>query len=78
MKNLKNRFKVNDEIAQYRYDQVVRKGIVVKGPIRVENIDHYHVKWNWEHAEHGTPVAFKQDVDLICDMVSTKYNYNLI
>ena len=76
MKNLKNRFKVNDQISQYRYDEVIRKGTVVKGPMRIEGVDHYHVTWNWEHAEHGTPTAFKQEVDLVCDLVSTKYCYN--
>ena len=78
MKNTKNRFKMNDQIAQYRYDQVIRKGTVVKGPIRVDNVDHYHVKWNWEHAEHGVPAAFKQDVELVCDLTTTKYKYELI
>ena len=76
MKQFKNRFKVNDAITQFKNNEPIRKGTVVKGPFRVENIDHYHVTWNWEDKEHGTPEWFKKpNADLICDMVSTKYQY---
>ena len=75
---MKNRFKINDKIVQYRHDLVIRKGTVVKGPFRVENVDHYHVVWDWECPHHAAvSPMFKQDVNLICDMKSTKYRYEL-
>ena len=74
---MKNRFKINDKIAQYRYEDVIRKGTVVKGPFRVENVDHYHVVWDWECPHHAATPGFKQDVNLICDMKSKKYRYEL-
>ena len=77
MTSLKNRFKIGDSIEQLRYDEVIRKGEVVKGPFRVENIDHYYVKWSWEDVKHfGKAMMFKTaEEDLICDMVSPKYHY---
>jgi hypothetical protein len=75
---MKNRFKINDKIAQYRYEDVIRKGTVVKGPFRVDNVDHYHVVWDWECPTYAAvSPEFKQDVNLICDMESTKYRYEL-
>ena len=74
--NYKNRFKVGDDIRQFRYDETIRIGTVTKGPMRVEGVDHYHVNWTWEHKDYGTPEAFQRDQDLISDMTSTKYHYN--
>ena len=70
------RFEVNDTITQFRYDAPIRKGIVVKGPYNVDRVDHYHVKWQWQDDEYGTPKEFRQEIDLICDLSSTKYHYN--
>jgi len=70
------KFQINDKITQYHYEDVIRKGTVVKGPFRVENVDHYHVVWDWECPTVATP-EFKQDVNLICDIKSTKYRYEL-
>ena len=73
---MKNRFKVNDQITQFRNNQPIRIGKVLHGPFRVENIDHYRVDWEWEHKDYGTPEPFTRKDNLICDMVSTKYHYN--
>lgn len=70
------RFEVNDTITQFRYESPIRKGIVVKGPYNVDKVDHYHVKWEWQDDEYGTPKEFRQEIDLICDLSSTKYHYN--
>jgi hypothetical protein len=75
---MKNRFQINDEIVQYRYTDVIRKGTIVKGPFRAENVDHYQVLWQWECPHYAsTPSNFKKDTDLICDMVSKQYRYEL-
>jgi len=71
----RNRFEVGQTIVQYRYDEPIRIGVVVKGPMRAEGIDHYHVKWTWEHQNHQTHEWLRSDVDLICDMPSQKYFY---
>jgi hypothetical protein len=87
---MKNRFKPNDQIVQYRKDEIIKRGTVVKGPMRVENVDHYHVVWDWED-ENGAPKKmlnaalmglistdpFMKDERLICDLVSDKYRYAL-
>ena len=70
------RFEVNDTITQFRYDEPIRKGVVVKGPYNLDKVDHYHVKWEWEHNEYGNSKEFRQEIDLICDLSSTKYHYN--
>ncbi len=74
--NYKNRFKIGDDIRQFAHNQEIRRGIVTKGPFRVENSDHDYVNWSWEHKNHGTPEIFQRDQNLICDMTSTKYHYN--
>jgi len=75
MKNFKNRFQVKDSITQLRYQDAIRKGTVVAGPFNVDGVSHYHVKWNWEDKHYGTAEIFKKEIELICDMVSTKYMY---
>ena len=74
---MKNRFKVNDSITQLRYNDAIRKGTVTEGPFDIDGVSHYHVKWDWEHEQHGTPTIFKKmgEDDLICDLISTKYQY---
>lgn len=74
---LKNRFQVNDQIVQYRYRDVIRKGTIVKGPFRVERVDHYQVKWEWECPFYAKTNSLFKDSDLICDMVGKKYRYEL-
>ena len=76
MTHRKNNFKIGDDIRQFRYNETIRIGTVTKGPFRVEGVDHYHVKWNWQHEDYGTPMGFEKDTDLISDMRSTKYHYN--
>tara|TARA_R100000935_G_scaffold57990_1_gene93454 strand:- start:80 stop:325 length:246 start_codon:yes stop_codon:yes gene_type:complete len=81
MKHRKNYYKIGDGIIQYRHgDERIREGIVTKGPFRIENVDHYHVKWDWEHKDLQSNLPWKQnyedDSKLICDMLSTKYHYN--
>ena len=78
MKNPKNRFQVGDSIEQLRYNDVIRKGKVVKGPFRVEGVDHYHVEWWWHDETFFGKDWVKnwyREVDLIADLRSTKYSY---
>jgi hypothetical protein len=76
-KQFKNRFQVNDQIVQYHYRDVIRKGTIVKGPFREENIDHYQVKWEWECPIYAKTSDLFKNSDLICDTVSKKYRYEL-
>ncbi len=76
---MKNRFKEGDQIVQKKYDKVIQKGIIVKGPFVADKVDHYQVKWTWMEKEVG--VSYWKniigDTDLICDIPSTKYRYDL-
>lgn len=69
------RFKIGDSIEQTRYNEVIRKGEVIAGPWTVDKVDHYHVKWSWESPHYGIPERYQQDIDLIADLISTKYSY---
>tara|TARA_R110000772_G_scaffold245957_1_gene359552 strand:- start:1769 stop:2002 length:234 start_codon:yes stop_codon:yes gene_type:complete len=76
MKNFENRFQVNQDIIQLKYDETIRKGTVIGGPFNVEGVSHYHVKWNWCAPEYSSNLDWlTPEVDLISDMVSTKYMY---
>ena len=76
MTNFKNRFQVKDSITQLRYQDAIRKGTVVAGPFDVEDVSHYHVKWDWCAPEYTSNIDWlTPEVELISDMVSTKYMY---
>lgn len=77
MKNSMNRFNVNDSIQQLKRNTVIRKGTVIAGPFNVEGVSHYHVKWEWECPQEATSPSNRKpnELDLICDMISTKYMY---
>jgi len=84
MKYPKNRFQVGDTIAQLRLGDVIRKGHVTNGPVRIDGIDHYNVEWTWFDNEHKPLSAQLSDMwdvpkqtDLVCDMPSTKYDLML-
>ena len=67
-------FKVNDSMIQTRYGKPIRKGTVVKGPFRVDGVDHYHVKWNWfDKGYEPFGRQFGDGTDLVADVPSNKY-----
>jgi len=70
-----NRFIPGDKIQHKRYNEVIAKGVITKGPFVVENIDHYHVKWEWREDEE---FLYMEHEDLICDLPSKKYRYDLV
>jgi hypothetical protein len=64
----------NDKIEHTKLGQVIKKGIITKGPFKVYGIDHYNVKWEWD--EDG--IQWKNtDEDIISDLPSAKYRYQL-
>jgi len=71
------RFKIGENIGFFRRNEVMRKGVVVAGPWNVDSVDHYHVKWDWLHYEDKGFIS-PDKLDLICDLSSEKYQYNLI
>ena len=73
IKFFKDRFQVNQEITQMRYDQPIRKGTVIKGPFTVDGIQHYHVDWEW--CAQGYEPFGKDRVELIADAHTRKYRY---
>ena len=72
------RFKIGDLIEQTRYDEVIRMGKVVKGPFKVDGVDHYQVEWSWHNAHYfgkDWKKYWYSEIDLIADLSSEKYNY---
>lgn len=74
IKFFKDRFQVNQNITQLRYNEPIRKGTIVKGPFRIDGIDHYHVNWDW-CAKGYEPFGKVNDTELIADARTTKYSY---
>ena len=73
-----NRFIPGDKIQQKRYNEVIAKGVITKGPFVVDNIDHYQVKWEWkEDNDFLYKLSIPEYEDLICDIPSKKYRYDL-
>lgn len=66
------RFKIGDTIRQLRHNELYRKGTVVKGPFKVEGLDHYHVDWIWE-AEPSKGMRYDLGTDIVTDRDSKKY-----
>lgn len=70
------RFEKGDKISFFRRNEVIRKGEVVSGPFNVDKVDHYNVKWDWVHYEDRGFIS-PDKIDLISDLSSTKYHYQL-
>ena len=70
------RFKKGDKISFFRRNEVIRKGEVVSGPFNVDKVDHYHVRWDWVHHEDKYFIS-PEKIELISDLSSTKYHYEL-
>ena len=67
------RFKIGDDIRQLRFGQLYRKGTVLKGPFRIEGVDHYQVDWTWE--AEPTNGRLQMRPDIVCDLISKKYSF---
>jgi hypothetical protein len=74
------KFKINDEIKFVRKSkdgyieyEILKKGIVTKGPFKVDGVDHYNVKWNW--TDDGIQWKNILNEEIIADLSSTKYEY---
>ena len=75
------KFEVGDKFAHVRKSagtsrviEILDTGTIMKGPFRVENIDHYNVEWDNLKNENFSNSKF----DIICDIDSTKYGYRLL
>jgi hypothetical protein len=75
------KFKVGDKFAHVRKSagtdrilDVLATGKIVKGPFKVEKIDHYNVEWDFKEGPQWANSKF----DIICDIDSTKYGYRLL
>jgi hypothetical protein len=71
------RFQIGDNIGLFRRNDVIRKGTVLSGPWNVEKVDHYNVKWEWVDKEDRYFIS-PDKIDLISDLSSTKYHYELL
>ena len=73
---MKNRFKPNDKIELLKYNKAIRLGTITKGPYLVEGVDHYTVQWEYD-TEDGDLFKMHGVQDIICDLPSAKYRYQL-
>jgi hypothetical protein len=76
------RFKIGDKIELVRTSagtdrvvEVLQKGVVITGPIKVDKVDHYNIEWNWTN--DGIQWANTKN-DIISDLKSKKYQYRKI
>jgi hypothetical protein len=70
------RFKIGDKIDFLRKDEVIRKGVVISGPWKLEGVNHYNVEWKWVTHEDSLFIG-PDKIDLISDLRTTKYHYEL-
>ncbi len=74
---MKNRFSIGDKIVETRFNEVIAQGEIVKGPFEVERVDHYQVRWTWKEGQLPDKEYPYRDTELISDLASRKYRYEL-
>lgn len=68
-------YQINDRVAFKKWDQVQNTGTITKGPIKIDGINHYQIKWD-NVIPHHYPGG--NETELISPMDSTKYTWKLI
>ena len=66
---------INDRVAFKKWDEIENTGTIIKGPIKIDRINHYQIKWDIitpNHYPGGT------EIELISPIDSTKYKWELI
>ena len=68
-------FLINDRVAFKKWDQTLNTGTIIKGPIKIDRINHYQIKWD-KIIPNTCPGGY--ETELISPMDSTKYTWKLI
>ena len=66
---------INDRVAFKKWDQTLNTGTIIKGPIKIDKINHYQIKWDNIIVGHYPGGS---EIELISPMDSTKYKWELI
>jgi hypothetical protein len=66
---------INDRVVFKKWDQILNTGTITKGPIMIDKINHYQIKW-----DNIIPNSYPggSETELISPMNSTKYTWELI
>jgi hypothetical protein len=66
---------INDRVAFKKWDQTLNTGTITKGPVMIDKINHYQIKW-----DTITPNQYPggSEIELIGPMDSTKYKWKLM
>lgn len=66
---------INDRVVFKKWDQILNTGTITKGPIMIDKINHYQIKWD-NIIPNSYPGGL--ETELISPMNSTKYTWELI
>lgn len=66
---------INDRVAFKKWDQTLNTGTIIKGPVKIDKINHYQIKW-----DTITPNSYPggSEIEMISPMDSTKYKWELM
>lgn len=67
--------KINDRVAFKKWEQVLNTGTIIKGPMKIDGIKHYHIRW-----DNIIPNTYPggSEIETISPMDSTKYTWEII
>lgn len=66
---------INDRVSFKKWNEVLNTGTIIQGPFKIDNINHYRIKWDKitpNHYPGGT------ETEMISPIDSTKYRWELI
>ena len=66
---------INDRVSFKKWDQIENTGTIIKGPIKIDRINHYEIKWD-KIIPNQYPGG--SEIEMISPIDSTKYTWELI
>jgi hypothetical protein len=66
---------INDRVAFKKWNQIENTGTIIKGPVKIDRINHYQIKWD-KIIPNTYPGG--TEIEMISPMDSTKYTWELI
>lgn len=66
---------INDRVAFKKWDQILNTGTITKGPVKIDGVDHYQIKWDNIREGHYPGGS---EIEMISPMDSIKYTWELI
>jgi hypothetical protein len=66
---------INNRVSFKKRNEILNTGTIIKGPIKIDRINHYHIKWD-KIIPNQYPGG--SEIEMISPMDSTKYTWELI